>query len=404
MAETLIIRLGSRYQDKVHWLVTSADKQEIIASGELISAEALSDLTEKSQHRKVVTLVPASDVVLKAVQLPSKSLRAMKQAVPFMLEEELAQPVEDLFFAYANIKDDQQDKNCFTAIVEKRQLELWLSWLEQAGINCSQMLPDALAMPLLANSKTVIALDDQILLREEIWQATLVDQAVWQLYTDRIDEPCTIAHYSALATNNENIELSAQPEELPLFLFAKNLDACPVNLLQAEFTRKQQSSKVWQTWRLAAGFAITAFCLLLAGKFVQLYKLDNQQAKLEENIQSIYQKTFASKKGKPVSLNKVKALVKARMRGLISADQSEKFFPLIDKVIPAFITVKALKPETLKYDHKRNEIRIQASAKSYQDFERFKAALEKENLVVSQGSQNNQGDQISGSFSIKDAS
>ena len=66
--------------------------------------------------------------------------------------------------------------------------------------------------------------------------------------------------------------------------------------------------------------------------------------------------------------------------------------------------VNTLKPDTLKYDQKRNEIRIQAVASNYQDFERFKSELEKVNLEVSQGSQNNQGNQVVGSFSIKDKS
>ncbi len=76
----------------------------------------------------------------------------------------------------------------------------------------------------------------------------------------------------------------------------------------------------------------------------------------------------------------------------------------MNKITPAFVAVKGLKPETLKYDHKHNEIRMQASAKKYQEFELFKTTLEKAQLTVSQGSQNNQGDQIVGSFSIKDPS
>ena len=72
----------------------------------------------------------------------------MRLAVPYMLEDELAQDVEDLFFAYNDIKIETSEDNCFVAVVEHEQLKLWKSWLDNANILCKRMLPDALAMPL----------------------------------------------------------------------------------------------------------------------------------------------------------------------------------------------------------------------------------------------------------------
>jgi general secretion pathway protein L len=71
---------------------------------------------------------------------------------------------------------------------------------------------------------------------------------------------------------------------------------------------------------------------------------------------------------------------------------------MLAKLQPAFAKVPALKPDTLKFDGKRQELRIQASAKDYQAFEQFSLALADFN--VKQGSQSNQGDQVTGSFSI----
>lgn len=73
---------------------------------------------------------------------------------------------------------------------------------------------------------------------------------------------------------------------------------------------------------------------------------------------------------------------------------------MLAKLQPAFAKVPALKPESVKFDGKRQELRIQATAKDYQAFEQFSVALAIANLIVKQGSQSNQGDQVSGSFSI----
>ena len=43
--EQLLVRLGANYTDPISWLVYSKTEDEIIASGELPSAEDLSTLT-----------------------------------------------------------------------------------------------------------------------------------------------------------------------------------------------------------------------------------------------------------------------------------------------------------------------------------------------------------------------
>ena len=46
--EQLIVRLGSDSQSPVFWIVWSESEQEIIASGELPDAQALSSLSERA--------------------------------------------------------------------------------------------------------------------------------------------------------------------------------------------------------------------------------------------------------------------------------------------------------------------------------------------------------------------
>jgi len=73
---------------------------------------------------------------------------------------------------------------------------------------------------------------------------------------------------------------------------------------------------------------------------------------------------------------------------------------MLAQVQPAFAKVPSLKPESIKFDGKRQELRLQAIADDYQHFEQFKNALALANVEVKQGAQNNQGEQVTGSFSI----
>ncbi|MBL4940684.1 MAG: type II secretion system protein GspL [Colwellia sp.] len=419
MAEILYIRLGSKVQDDVSWLIFSSTEQEIIASGELTNAEQLSDLTEKAQQRIVKVFVPGSDVLLKSLNVPTKSKRAMLAAVPYMLEDELAQDVDQLFFAYASISTDKADNNCFVAVVERAQMLLWKTWLADANIQVKSMQPDILAMPYTAGQWSVIALQSgeksQIVLRQDEWQGCTLDSEAWQfaqqqlVTTEQTDSAAqeqnviTINAYSDLPavnelSNQEGVTLVSAPAELPLALFAQHCQQSTFNLLQGEFKIKEQRSKSVNNWLWAAGIAACALLLNVGYKSTQLWQLSAQQEQVEQQIIARYKKAFP--KAKRVRIGTIKSQLNRKIAQLGGTGDQAGFLTMLSKVQPAFAKVPELKPESLKFDGKRQELRLQAIANDYQHFERFKSALNAANLTVKQGAQNNQGEQVTGSFSI----
>ena len=410
MAESLIIRLGSNATDSVHWLVWSAGTEEIIASGELPSAEQLVQLTEKSQNRNVVALVPACDVAFKQLNVPAKSARAMKLAAPYMLEDDLAQDVEQLFFAYGTPNVSDTNDNCFLAAVDHDQITLWLSWLREAGIHIQQMIPDALLLPEHESDWSCIELSGEMLIKRGAWSATTVEpmlfNALLSRWSEALDEDTSISlhHYSPLSLPelDQPVEPIVEPEELPLALLARNVAATKFNLLQGEFQIKTKRTSVTKTWLAAAGFAAFAFITTIAFKSASLWQINTQQAALEQQIIDVYKKAFPETKR--VRVSTIRSQLKRKMAQVGGSENDNSFLVMLNEIQPAFSQVASLKPESLKFDGKRNEIRIQAVGESYQDFERFKSLLEKQQLTVSQGAQNNNNGSISGSFSISNNS
>ena len=127
-------------------------------------------------------------------------------------------------------------------------------------------------------------------------------------------------------------------------------------------------------------------------------QLNSQQAQLEQQIISTYKKAFP--KTKRVRISTLRSQLKQKLKEVGGSSGESSFLTILTQVQPALSLVQDIKPQTLKFDGKRNEIRMQALASDYQYFDQFKIALEKSGLTVSIGAQNNQGDQISGSFSI----
>lgn len=445
MAEILYIRLGSQAQDEISWLIFNTNEQEIIASGELTNAEQLSDLTSKAAQRLVKVFVPGCDVLLKRLIVPTKSQRAMRSAVPYMLEDELAQDVDQLFFAYANIandKSDQSDYNCFVAITQRAQMLLWQSWLADANIQTDFMQPDVLAMPYVEGQYSAIALhgantstsastngstsgsakSTQIVVRLGQWQGFTLDSEAWQFTlknifplqqsssssekksdTEQAQSEIIINAYSDLPclsdlASQQGVTVINAEEELPLALFAQHCHRSTFNLLQGMFKVKEHRSKNLKNWLWAAGFAAGALLLNVGYKSAQLWQLSTQQTQVEAQIIARYKKFFPSTK--EVRIGIIKSQLKRKIVQLGGASEQVGFLSMLSQVQPAFAKVPALKPESLKFDGKRQELRVQAIADDYQHFEHFKSVLTAANLTVKQGAQNNQGEQVTGSFSI----
>lgn len=421
MAEILYIRLGSQAQDKISWLIFNTIEQEIIASGELADAAQLSDLTEKAAQRLVKVFVPGCDVLLKRLVVPTKSQRAMRSAVPYMLEDELAQDVDDLFFAYANINDDSEH-NCFVAITQREQMLLWRSWLAEANIEAKTLQPDVLAMPYVDAKWSAISLQGgdalssqtQIVVRQGLWQGFTLDSEAWQFTLEHVlatkpadddeqtEADITINAYSDLPyldeESHQGISLVHAEKELPLALFAQHCQQSPLNLLQGEFKVKEQRSKNVSNWLWAAGFAACALLLNVGYKSAQLWQLSAAQTQVEAQIIARYKKAFPS--ASRVRIGTIKSQLNRKIAQLGGASEQAGFLSMLSKVQPAFAKVPELKPESLKFDGKKQELRLQAIANDYQHFERFQSALNAANLTIKQGAQNNQGDQVTGSFSI----
>tara|TARA_R110000744_G_scaffold20336_1_gene53354 strand:- start:2630 stop:3862 length:1233 start_codon:yes stop_codon:yes gene_type:complete len=403
MGETLFIRLGSQAENKIHWLIKINGQEDIIASGELPNASELEQLTEKASAREVVVFVPASDVAIKSLKVPGSSQRAIRLAAPYMLEETLAQDVEQLCFTFNDTKQDEQGNNCFVAALERKQLELWLQWLADAGIFCKLIIPDALALPFDNQSSNAVMLGEQVLIRLGEWQVMSFEANAWPIiakhFTDIDETKSTIMAYSSLSQVPAEINVEYLPEELPLAILANN-HSRKFNLLQGEFQVKEKRSAASVNWLWVAGIACFALVINFTLKGAQLYTLSQQQSVIEAEIIENYKAAFPETKR--VKVSTVRSQLRQKLAEIGNSDESAGFLSLLVKLEPALASVPEIKPQTLKFDGKRQEVRMQTIAKDYQYFEKLKVALEKAGLTVNLGAQNNQGDQISGSFSITD--
>ncbi len=395
--ENLIIRLGSNRMDPVHWLVWSGQEKEIIASGILDDADQLASLTERAGKRPITALVPGCDFYLKWVTLPAKASRKALTAIPYMLEEELSSDVNEQFFAIGERLGDQQS----VAVVSQSKMQDWLDWIADAGLHCDKLLPDVLAVPHNQDAWSVLALEQQIIVRQDLWQGLQGDSS-WifpaiEHYAKQQTQPLVIANYSDVELGHlANINMQQQPIELPMQLLATGAMNTPFNLLQGQFKVKKQNTGQWQKWRLAAILAAIALLVSLVDKGIELHQLDQQKQSLRAQMQAEYKRAFPNSPDARL----IRQQMERKLAELESGGGSASMLVMLDQLANAFAQSQ-VKPQTMRFDSARNELRLSAVANDFEALEMFKRLAREVGFDVEQGAINNRENQVIGSLTVR---
>ncbi|MBT1065841.1 type II secretion system protein GspL [Bowmanella sp. Y26] len=397
MTEQLIVRLGATPQEPVQWLVWSNAEQDIIASGEFSDAEQLTSLKDRAGSRPVTVLVPASDVLLHWVTMPAKASRKALTAIPYMLEDELCSDIDSQFFAMGPRQGNQQA----VAVVNRDSLQQWLSTLQQAGLSCHKLLPDVLALPVQENGWSLLQIGEQLLIRQDQWKG-LQGETSWMLdallhHAKQLSEPLSIANYSSLTLpDSPNLLQQAEPLEMPMKVLAQGALASQMNLLQGEFKPKRQQQGQWQKWRLAAILAGIALSTSLIDKGIQASQLASQREQLDAQIEAEFKRAFPEVK----RIVNVRSQMNQKLNELQQGGGGASMLVMLSQLSPAFAQSKVL-PQTLKFDGKRAELRMQAMADNFEALEQFRRLAEGQGFTVEQGAINNTDSKVVGSLSVR---
>ena len=121
MSDWLLLRLPHADAELATWLVVDARGAPISPpqSGPLTLAAA------RAPGRRVCLLVSGAEVLLAEPEVPVKAGAKLQQLVPYALEEQLAEDIEDLHFALG--KRSAESTRVPVAVVARALLDAWLS-------------------------------------------------------------------------------------------------------------------------------------------------------------------------------------------------------------------------------------------------------------------------------------
>lgn len=390
MSESLVIRLGTTKQQPVAWLVWSGQEREIIASGTLPSADALSELRERAGGRPLITLVPGSDLIFRRVTLPGRYNRQSAAALPYLLEEQIASDVDELHLVVLAHEGPQVD----LMAVDRRKMGEWLDWLDAAGLKSLQLLPDVLTLPQAVDGWSALQLGSEWLIRQGPCQGMVADASLLALLLAAEPEPVTIhSHTPAPAIAAANWQ-AAEPE-LPMLLLAKGALSCRANLLTGPYRPQTEYARYWQQWRKVAITAGLLLLVALAQRGVQLYQLSEQDKALKAEIRQVYTRIFPGEN----RIVNVRSQMTQHLRQLGQTPQNGVLL-MLTELAPTFAEVPGLKPQVMRFDANRHELRLQVTAPGFAEIERFRELAGKR-FEVQQGEVRSTDGKVEGALVLK---
>ncbi|PMM36141.1 type II secretion system protein GspL [Vibrio splendidus] len=410
MSEFLTVRLSSEPQSPVQWLVWSTSQQEVIASGELSSWEQLDELTPYAEKRSCIALLPGNECLIKRVEIPKGAARQFDSMLPFLLEDEVAQDIEDLHLTIL----DKDATHATVCGVDREWLKQALDLFREANIIFRKVLPDTLAVPLEDQGISALQIDQHWLLRQgnsqRHYQAVSISEAWLPMFlqSDWVvageeEQATTIFSYTAMPSDDvqqqSGLEWQAKPAELVMSLLSQQAITSSVNLLTGTFKTKSSFSKYWRVWQKVAIAACLLVAVIVTQQVLKVQQYEAQAEAYRAESERIFRAVLPGKQRIPtVSYLKRQMNDEAKKYG--GSGEGDSLLGWLALLPETLGQVKTIEVESIRYDGNRSEVRLQAKSSDFQHFETARVKLE-EKFVVEQGPLNRNGDAVFGSFTLK---
>lgn len=374
MSSETFLRLNIK-GDYACW-IRLGPQRELVTSGE----GPLADVAE-SINSDCVVIVPGEDVLLTRADVPGHNKRVLRQAIPYALEEFLADDVDSLHFALGH----RSGSNINVAVVNQKRMAHWLECLEDAGISASALVPDTLLLPLPDNQWQLACFDNRCLLRTGPQAGLVMDQENYPVILKAVlaeagnVEPDAISLYSHEECEFEQIELDVPLEqcavaEPSLHWLARHYDEKQsINLLQGPYSRSERIGQYWRPWRLVASLALVWLVAQFAIGIVDYQRYSGERLALKQEIENIYRKTFPDAKKVVNAKVQMERRLKA-LRGGNGGDASGKSFnAMLALAGTHFKDVKSL--ELRRVSYKEGQLDVSLNLGDFQQLDSLKQKL-----------------------------
>jgi general secretion pathway protein L len=374
MADWLLLRFPRSPEQPPSWLVVDARGNPTGTP----QSGPLSIAAPRAAGRRICVLVPGTDVLLTEPEVPMKAGTKLQQVVPYALEEQLADDIDDLHFAIGKRATDSARTP--VAVVRRSLMDEWVTGLKSHGLEPEAMYADSDLLPDNPGQAVALLEEDVVVVRpplgspvtlpvealvealEIAQQANTAETATTGvrglvLYTGAAEWHQHSAKIEALRERFDGIKIQLLSAG-PLALFGQQLpSAAPINLLQGPYAPTTARTVGWKSWRVAAILLASLVGLHVVGKAAELTALSHTEKTLDKSINE--QVRLAMPGGHNASVNP-RVLMEQRLVAAQNGGGPGGLLPALQALVQARNTAPGSTLQALSFHQGAVEMKISA--------------------------------------------
>lgn len=397
MQNLAVVRL---LDDVLAWYPPGAGEQPRL----LDNPEALSEFrdTLKSSRLQACFAAPGADVRLLQLTVTPEEKKHLAQALPFMLEEQLAEDVETVHFATCLL-----DRNTVgVALCRDTAMSAWQERLS-ALPELPQWLPEPLLLPWRSGEWCLVLTADTVIVRSGACEGYTVEAQLLPLLLAAAAEDSLPEVVVAYGSDQER-DLELIPQTLRSRVQWRQGNLCsalmlarddhPLNLRQGPYAARLPLARWWQHWRVAAVAIGAAFALQLAATYADYRALSSQNLALRAALEASYRQAVPEG-----------ALVDAERQLLRQLDNlrggggNGSFVRLLEQTGSIIVQRPGTGIVSINYNQRGGEMRLNIVARDFAAVEQLRAGLTSAGLAAVMESSSAQADGVRARIRVRSA-
>ncbi|WP_373019693.1 type II secretion system protein GspL [Thiomicrorhabdus sp.] len=282
----------------------SGESQEAVLFIQAQEGKDNKDALKKVLAAVSVVWVPTEQVSLMQHFVPGKRRSDWIAALPYALEESLAEPVESLHFVALN-RTPQGEVS--VAVITKERMQLWVEQLRQIGLDHVLLVADCFRVPPTERMANTAA---NTMAQEPSSESQ--NGQVWSVY-QQTDQRLLVrsGEYTGFAASPgwfeplkqlhiqqhgevliETVEESALSNDCATSIAGVRHACKGFNLRSGEFQSKSKSGGQWKIWQSAGILLVALVAVYLLSLFMQAQQHRDQAAAYQAQTEKLFKQRF----------------------------------------------------------------------------------------------------------------
>lgn len=371
---------------------------------------------------RLIGLIPGEDALFCVADIPAKQSRFIQQALPYAVEEQIAQDIESVHLAIGT----HSDVGYRVAAIDHRQMTHWMRlFSDWDHARLEAVYPDAALLPITDGGWSICLDGDAVMLVSDrgewlavqsrnlaMFAQTLAappsDEVVAELPISLFGTDSEFEHLQsdvAVLKSSSRLVVKEQTLELmPLELLAHahhNHLCQPINLCQGAYSIKSGNSGLFGAWKPLVAVASAWFFIQVAVEIGFGYYHGQQAEQVQAQAMEIYQRAFPN--DTRTNAGNVRRVVQGQLNQMQASGSDAGFITLMKYTGSEYSKLSGADSivfNSVNYSQNRGELVVDVRADSYGKLSALRNGLTEKGLEAQIGSVVNESDGARGRLTV----